>query len=186
MGMKKDIEKAIELWTHAGELGCAKAFGNIASLYDNGKWVTVKVLKAKYYYAKAAIMGDHTARHILAWIERRDGNLERAMKHLRIAAKNGVKESLESLRTKVVEGVIEQSEFDSILHDYEITVNARKSEDRDCAAPLLAKGMGCKMSMDSKNGTNDDGATKSFDPLSKTMSKLSKEVTESWNLMKRK
>ena len=61
------------------------------------------------------------------------------MKHFRIAAKNGVKESLESLRKKVAEGVIEQSEFDSILRDYETPVNEEMNEERDIGAALLAK-----------------------------------------------
>jgi TPR repeat protein len=96
-------------------------------------------MKYLYYFSQAAIIGNHHARHNLGCFESLNCNLERAMKHFRIAAKNGVKESLESLRTKVVEGVIEQSEFDSILEDYETSVNEEMNEERDLAAALLAK-----------------------------------------------
>jgi TPR repeat protein len=180
MGVKQDYEKAIELFTKAGELGHAAAFGNIASLHDDGRGVSLNILKAKYYYGKAAIMGDHSSRHNLGCIEGKDGNLEKAMKHFRIAAKNGVKESLEILREKVAGGMMEQSDFDSILQDYERSINEIKSEQRDLAAALLEKGMGVNMPMDSKNTTND-----AFNQRSMTKTKPSK-VAESWNAMKRK
>jgi hypothetical protein len=76
--------------------------------------------------------------------------------------------------------MMEQSDFDSILQDYERSINEVKSEQRDLAAALLEKGMGVNMPMDSKNTTND-----AFDQRSMTKTKPSK-VAESWNAMKRK
>jgi hypothetical protein len=93
-GVKKDHEKAIELWTKGGELGCADSFRNIARLYDDDQGVGFNILKD----GMAAILGDHYARHYLGWIESNDD--ERSMMHFRIAAKNGVRESLEVLRQK--------------------------------------------------------------------------------------
>lgn len=153
-GVKKDQEKAIELWTKGGELGCADSFRNIARLYDDDQGVGFNILKD----GKAAILGDHYARHYLGWIESNDD--ERSMKHFRIAAKNGVRESLEVLRVAVAEGKMSKSDFNSILHDHEISVNEIKSEQRDLAAALIANGMGCNMSLGSKKSPHSQSSRK--------------------------
>lgn len=151
MDVAQNYEKAIELWNAAGELGCAAAFRNIANLYLEGEGVKKNSLKAKYYFAKAAMLGDHQARHNLACAEEREGNTERSMKHFRIAAMNGVEQSLDSLREGLANGSVQSFDFDKIVDAYQKSSNETKSKERDIAASLLAKGLGSNMPLDQKS-----------------------------------
>ena len=77
--MPKDYNKAFELFVAAGELGCVYAFNNLGDAYANGQGVERDEKKAKHYYELAAIGGDVYGRHNLGVIEKRAGNMERAL-----------------------------------------------------------------------------------------------------------
>lgn len=57
-GVKKDLNKAAELYTQAAEKGHARAMYNIGNMYMKGDGVTKDYAKAKYWYEKGAEKGD--------------------------------------------------------------------------------------------------------------------------------
>ena len=63
-GLLQDCNKGIELLLRAGELGNARAYGNIGYAYDNGQGVGGNTKKANHYYELGAMRGDVNARTI--------------------------------------------------------------------------------------------------------------------------
>ena len=105
-GMPKDINKALELWQRAGELGCAEAYFSIGAVNSSGRGVAVDKEKAKHYYELAAMMGDETARNNLGFFEQKAGNMERAMKHYIISACGGYEEALFCVQRGYKNGIV--------------------------------------------------------------------------------
>jgi TPR repeat protein len=56
-GIKKDTDKAFELFHRAAELGSSLAYNNLGTMYYNGEGVSKDEAKAKQYLEKAAIAG---------------------------------------------------------------------------------------------------------------------------------
>ena len=83
---KGDYDGAFEYLTNAAELGFAEAHNNLGVAYRDGEGVEKDEDKAVYHFEKAAICGNPDARHNLAAIEEKNGNIERSVKHLIIAA----------------------------------------------------------------------------------------------------
>jgi len=52
--LPQDYQKANELYLKAGELGCASAYYNLGTAFDNGRGVEVDKKKANYYWELAA------------------------------------------------------------------------------------------------------------------------------------
>ena len=96
--LPQDWNKAHELWLKAGELGCASGYFNLGVAYDEGRGVEVNKKKAKHYWELAAMNGHIMARHHLARIEAMAGNIDRAKKHLLIAARAGSEKSLDMVK----------------------------------------------------------------------------------------
>ena len=78
-GLPQDVDKAMELWHRAGELGCAEAHYNIAVTYDHGEGVEMDMKKAKHYYELAAMGGNVFARHFLGALELNSGIMNREL-----------------------------------------------------------------------------------------------------------
>ena len=97
-GMSQDYHKANELYLKVGELGCADAYFNLGNSYALGRGVEVDVKKAKHYHELAAIKGNVNARHNLGSFEYEAGNIQRAKKHMIIAARAGEKDSLDCIK----------------------------------------------------------------------------------------
>ena len=76
--------------------------------------------------------------------------MERAVKHWTISARAGVEPSLKSLRKTLSKGggYVTKVEFEKISRACYNSVNRMKSEQRDKAAALLARGLGSSMSVD--------------------------------------
>ena len=62
-GYPQDMNKALQHWQRAGELGYANAYNNIGYAYLHGEGVEDDKEKANYYYELAAMAGDEVARH---------------------------------------------------------------------------------------------------------------------------
>jgi hypothetical protein len=82
---------------------------------------------------KAAIGGHPSARHNLACNEERNGNTERAMKHLTIAANLGCEDSMKVLWKHYSIGNITKEELESTLRSHKAAIDAMKSAQRDAA-----------------------------------------------------
>jgi len=133
-GLTQDWEKALELWHRAAELGHARSYYNIGSAYYNGIGVEIDKKKAKHYWELAAMGGDATARHGLGIIERREGNMERALKHWIIAVRCGKKDSLDNIQSLHSDGLATKEEYAQALRSYQTYLGEIKSDQRDSAA----------------------------------------------------
>ena len=132
-GVPRDNEKANELWLIAVELGCAEAYYNLGNSYDYGRGVEVDKRKAKYYWEIAAINGDVHARHNLGCKEVDADNMHRAQKHFLLAAKAGLKPSLDNVKVGFTYGRVTKDEYANTLRAYQQRHDEMKSEERDKA-----------------------------------------------------
>ena len=135
-GMPQNPQKANELWLKAGELGYAAAYFNLGCSYEKGTGVEFDMNKAKHYYELAAMGGDLLARNNLGCLEGtgKAGNEERAFKHYIIAARAGLKLSLDNVKKGFMKGVVTKEEYASTLRCYYDRQAEMKSDARDKAA----------------------------------------------------
>ena len=96
--------KALEYFYKAAELGDVAAHACLGDLYRSGDGVEKDDKKAIYHLEQAAIGGHAEARHNLAVYETKNGNFERAAKHLIIAANLGCEESLQRVKELFIGG----------------------------------------------------------------------------------
>jgi TPR repeat protein len=128
-----DIDKAVEYWTKAAELGDAGAHYELGCMYFKGEGVEKDEEKEVYHLEKAAIGGHPKARQVLALFQAEDGNIERAVKHLIIAANLGEEESMKVLWKHYSAGHITKEELECTLRTHKAAIDATKSAQRDAA-----------------------------------------------------
>ena len=128
-----DYETALEYYTKAAELGDAAAHYHLGLVYRQGKGVEKDEEKVIYHYEKAAIGGHPKARHNLGAIEEDNGNTERAVKHLIIAAKLGFDLSMKMLWGLYSAGKITKEELDVTLRGHQAAIDETKSAQREAA-----------------------------------------------------
>ena len=97
-GLTQDMDKALELWHRATEIGHAASYCSIGYAYHNGRGVERDEKKATHYYELAAMGGDETARHNLGVLEESAGNMGRALKHYMINVRSGDHDSLKKIK----------------------------------------------------------------------------------------
>ena len=135
----QDMDKALELWHRAAELGFAKSYNNIGHAYNNGIGVEVDKKKAMHYFELAAMGGNEGARHNLGINEGKARNLERALKHLMIAVRDGQPESLEVIKGLYSKGCVSKQDYTKALQAYQTYLGEITSEQRDEAAAFDSK-----------------------------------------------
>jgi TPR repeat protein len=128
-----DYEGAFKYLSKAAELGDADAHYRLGFMYWKGQFVEKDAEKEVYHLEKAAIGGHPTARNNLAYCEERNGNMERAVKHLIIAANLGLKESMKALWGYYSDGYITKEDLDATLRAHQAAIDATKSSQRDVA-----------------------------------------------------
>ena len=133
-GYPQDYRKALELWHRAAELGHANSYCCIGYAYDIGKEVEVDKNKARYYYEQAAIRGNATARYNLGLEEKRNGKMDRALKHYVIAVEGGDTKSLDAIKILYSKGHASKDDYTKALQLYQVYLGEIKSEQRDQAA----------------------------------------------------
>ncbi|EJK51927.1 hypothetical protein THAOC_28857 [Thalassiosira oceanica] len=131
LGLQKDMQRAVELWTEAAELGSIKALHNLGNAYETGKGAQKDTAKAVEFYAKAAMQGHVVARHNLGCYEGKKGNYDHAVRHFLISAKMGLKESVEKIKTMFIDGEATKDQYAEALKGYQDAVEETKSHDRD-------------------------------------------------------
>ncbi|EJK45207.1 hypothetical protein THAOC_36187, partial [Thalassiosira oceanica] len=91
LGLQKDMQKAVKLWTEAAVLGSDGAHFNLGNAYYHGKdGVEQDMAKAIQFWGKAAMRGHVEGRHNLGIIEGEKGNWDRAARHLLDLSESGV------------------------------------------------------------------------------------------------
>ncbi len=116
---KGDYEGALEYFTKAAELGDSEAHYELGIIYEDGIGVEKDEEKAVYYWEKAAIGGHPQARYNLAVIEGRNGNTERDVKHLIIAANFGHEDSMKELWGAFKGGDITKEDLEATLRSHQ-------------------------------------------------------------------
>ena len=143
-GLSQDRQKSNELLLKAGELGYAMAYYNLGVGYDNGHGVERDIKKAVYYFELAAMNGHITARHALGCREVEAGNVDRAVKHWKIAARAGYKDSLDAIHgmyAKKPKGDVTKDEYANTLRAYQKRREEMKSDERDKAEIYFGAGI---------------------------------------------
>jgi hypothetical protein len=136
LGMSQDQAKANELWLKAGELGCAEAYYNLGCSYEEGTGVESDMKKAMHYYELAAMNGDVQGRHNIGCSEGYAGNLERAYKHFKLAARAGYTKSLDLVKHGFMNGHVTKEEYAKTLREYQKSQDEAKSDMRDKAGAI--------------------------------------------------
>ncbi len=132
-----DYITAFECLKKGVELGNADAHYNLGVIYREGQAVDKDEEKEVYHFEKAAIGGHPYARHNLAAIEERKGNVERSVKHLIIAANLGDEDSMKVLWKHYSDGNITKKDLDATLRTHQAAIDEMKSEQRNDAAKFF-------------------------------------------------
>ena len=133
-GLPQDRDKALELWHRAAERDYGKAYCNIGTAYMSGNGVGRDKKKGDRYYELAAIGGDMYSRYNLGILEKRSGNIDRALKHFMIAVKSGHNESLNQMKQLYTHGYATKDDYAKALQAYQTYLSEIKSDQRDEAA----------------------------------------------------
>jgi TPR repeat protein len=131
--LKGDYNSALKYLIKAAELGDLMAHHQLGFMYGNGKGVEEDQVKAVCHAEKAAIGGHPGARYNLASVEERNGNVERSVKHLIIAANLGEEDSMKVLWKHYSGGNITKKGLDATLRTHQAALDAMKSEQRNAA-----------------------------------------------------
>ena len=115
----------------AAEFGDVGAHYVLGNMYVHGEGVDEDEEKSVYHYEKAAIGGHFIARQNLAHYEEGNGNTDRAVKHLIIAAKLGYEISMKQLWDDFKDGNITKEDLDTTLRTHQAAIDETKSEQRD-------------------------------------------------------
>ena len=131
---KGKYRKALKFYTKAAKLGDVWAHFNLSCLYRDGEGVDKDKEKEIYHLEEAAIAGNPEARHNLAFNEWKNGNNERAVKHLVIAATQGFDRSIKSLMEEFFKkGHVSKDDLAATLRAHKAAVDATKSPQREKA-----------------------------------------------------
>jgi len=133
-GFPQDYTKALEHWHRSAELGYTKVYGSIGMAYDHGRGVEVNKEKATHYFELAAMGGNVPARYNIGDMEMRAGNMDRALKHYMIAARDGYSNSLNIIKEMYLYGDATKDEYMKALRLYQEYLGEIKSVQRDKAA----------------------------------------------------
>ena len=86
---------------------------------------------AKFHYEAAAMAGYEMARYNLGCMERRSGNIVRAVKHWTIAASSGSYLAIHNLQVALKHGYVSRDSINSALTAYNSSCAEMRSEARD-------------------------------------------------------
>ena len=136
LGLQKNLQRAVELYTEAAELGSIDALFSLGSTYYRGNGIEQDKVKGIQLWTKAAMQGHVQSRHNLGGCENQKRRYNRAVRHLLISAKVGDKRSLESIKKMYMAGLATKEQYSRALKGYQDAVEEMKSHDRDEAKRL--------------------------------------------------
>eukprot|EP00956_Cyclotella_meneghiniana_P013867 scaffold20338_cov47-Cyclotella_meneghiniana.AAC.1 len=136
-GLEVDHSKAVELFKRASALGSVKGHFYLGISYNEGTGVEQNEKKAVHHWQIAAMMGNMQARHNLGCAEMYNGNKERGTRQFMIAAKSGLKVSLDTVMECFKQGYVTKEDFEKTLRGYQDALEETKNEQRDRAAAIV-------------------------------------------------
>ncbi|EJK57530.1 hypothetical protein THAOC_22415 [Thalassiosira oceanica] len=138
LGLQKDMQKSVELFTEAARLGSIEALFNLGNAHYFGDGVEQDTAKAVEYYERAAMQGHAPARHNLGGCEVEKGSYDRAVRHFLISAKVGQEDSIKAMKMMFADGLATKEQYAKALKGYQDAVEEMKSHDRDEAMSFIA------------------------------------------------
>ena len=97
-GVIQSDTKILEMYICAAELGHAQAFGAIGESYEEGIAVEQDMSKALEFWKIAAKKGSWIAHDWLACFHLKNGNENKCIEHMKVAASAGDQESIEGVQ----------------------------------------------------------------------------------------
>ena len=134
-----DYEGAFEYYAKAAALGDIESHYELAGAYRDGRGVEKDKKKEMYHAEEAAIGGHPKARFHLSAHEVEKGRMDRSMKHLIIAVKQGDDEALEGLKMSFQMGFVSKDDYAVALREHQAAVDETKSEQREEAAKAYGR-----------------------------------------------
>ena len=134
--MAKDVQRAIELWTEAAELGSVDAHYRLSHAYHNGNGVEEDKPRAVRLCKEAAMKGHVLSRHFLGFTEFDNGNYELAVRHWMISAKMGYEDSLCCIKKLFMVAQATKAQYAESLRGYGDAVKEMQSHQRKEAKQL--------------------------------------------------
>ena len=131
---EEDCKSAFDYWSKAADLGDAVAHFQLSVLYRLGEVVEIDAKKELHHLEEAAIGGHPNARHNLGTRSYLNGRVDRAVKHLIIAAKLGYDKSMENVKDLHKAGHVSKEDFAAALRGHKAAIDATKSLQREQAA----------------------------------------------------
>ena len=133
-GVARDEQKAVSLLERAAALGSAEACSDLFLCYLLGLCgVEQDSAKARSLLIRAAKGGLAQARHNLATLEYESGQIDAAIRHLKISTAAGYKLSLESMEELRDEGHISEEEYNRAVADVVAAQKEEHTEERAAA-----------------------------------------------------
>ena len=128
-------EEAFEYYSKAAELGDIEAHYHLATLYGYGEGVEKDEKKQRKHLETAAIGGHPGARLVLCDLEMNKGNINRTIKHLVIAAKQGSEHAIDFLKKRYTDGdgIVSKDVLADALRGYQEALDTMKSPQREAA-----------------------------------------------------
>ena len=131
-GLPVDHAKCIELLRESAELGNPDAHYQLGNQYRNGARGLEKNAEEAFKYFKKAAEGGHLAsRHNIGAIEANNGDVVAAMRHWRLSASGGYKNSIERLIARFELGLLHHDDLAKTAQAFYRARAEMKSEDRD-------------------------------------------------------
>jgi len=130
-GFTVDHVKAVEWYQRGSELGHSIAHYNLAGAYLRGEGVQVNRKKAIHHYQIAAMMGVVDARCKLGAMEGLNGNHDRAMRHMMMAARCGDNDSLVAIKNGFMMGNVTKEDYEITLREHKASRDEEQSDRRD-------------------------------------------------------
>ena len=133
MNIPQDIVKSLKLVHHAADdLGCSIAMVKLGCMYNDGlHGAPIDKVRGRKYLVDAIKMGNVGARTNLAFIENKDGNIDLAIRHWKLAAAAGDTISTKNLWKCFQQGLLEKAELEETLRAHKEACDAMNSVERE-------------------------------------------------------
>ncbi|EJK45354.1 hypothetical protein THAOC_36032 [Thalassiosira oceanica] len=136
LGLKRDVPRAVELYTEAAELGSMYAHYSLGDIYYTGNGVEQDKARSIRHFQQAAMKGHATSRNNPGIVEHENGNHQLVVQHLMISAKMGFENSLSAIKKMFKEGLATKAQYAEALLGYRDAVEEMKSPLREEAKRL--------------------------------------------------
>jgi len=131
-GLVRDEAKALELLQRAADLGCPDALGMLAYYFFNGEGGVIQDWeKARIYLEDATKKGNAVIRYNLGLLEEDRQHHDLAIRHYKLAAAGGEKESTKQLWNYYSSDKLTKADLEATLRAHHSACDEMNSEDRE-------------------------------------------------------